>query len=40
MTLAEDCAEAFHMTWALLTASILLNGVEHRLVATGQWPTW
>lgn len=32
--------QAFHLTWCLLSASILLNGCEHWLVATGQRPAW
>jgi hypothetical protein len=32
--------QAFHLTWCLLTASILLKGCEHWLVAANQRPAW
>lgn len=38
--MATRSRQAFHMTWSLLSASILMNGVEHWLSATGQRPAW
>jgi hypothetical protein len=38
--MATRSREALHMTWCLLSASILLNGCEHWLSAAGQRPEW